>query len=360
MSLLEGYRYRYPPYRYPSEKSCSLNLTRLLQQSVSPDVTRYAETLIKHSATPASVYRLSLEYAAPRAGPATLILKRIQPKYSDDPGFPNRECTYYARVLPNLDLPHAQVYFAGIEPETQERLILLEDLTNYHLPPPTRPWTQAEGECVARAYARLHTIAKIGHSPCTQDLDWLLPRHETRLDAEALGKMVHDLVQQNIWEPIPALEGMIAQIVNATPIFSSLPTTLLHNDVYPPNVALPPNLNSDAILLDWEMASYGLPEMDLGFMFLQPYRAHQYLNKEGVLDAYWAVRICQEGTILTIEERKIRQYYADAVWGLWLVPVAHKMAVHPFPPGSAVQKYWESMFGVLETHLRGLCSRVLL
>jgi len=108
------------------------------------------------------------------------------------------------------------------------------------------------------------------------------------------------------------------------------------------------------------MASYGLPEMDLGFMFLQPFRAHQYLDKAQVLEAYWAARLAREGEILSREEREIRQFYADAVWGLWLVPVAYKMAAHPFPFGSAVAVYWESMFGVLEGHLRALSSRVLL
>ncbi|HNB54984.1 MAG TPA: phosphotransferase [Anaerolineales bacterium] len=339
-----------------------LPLLPLLQQTVHPSVARYTETLIKHSATPATVSRLTLEYAArpeipPAIGPATLILKRIQPEYPADPGFPDREFTFYTRILPQLDIPHPQIYFTGIDPETQERLILMEDLTTYHLPPPTRPWTQAEGECMARAYARLHTVSRIANPA---NPDWLLQRHETRLDADMLGKMACDLIRQNVWEPIPGLEGLIARTVDAAQTFIHLPTTLLHNDVYPPNVALPPNLNDDAILLDWEMASSGLAEMDLGFMFLQPYRAHQCLDKARVLDAYWAARHAWEGEIPAREERDIRQFYADAVWGLWLVPVAHKMAAHPFPPGSAVATYWQSMFGVLEAHLRGLSGRVLL
>ncbi|NUM47666.1 MAG: phosphotransferase [Anaerolineales bacterium] len=332
-------------------------LLPLLQQTVHPRAARYTESLIKHSATPAAVWRLSLEYAVPNAGPETLILKRIQPEFPADPGFPDRERHFYACVLPHLDIPHAQIYFADLHPDTQERLILMEDLTAHHLPPPSRPWTQAEGECMARAYARLHGVGQIGNPANT---DWLLPRHETRLDAEMLGKMTCELIRQNVWEPIPGLDGLIARTVDAAQTFTHLPTTLLHNDVYPPNVALPPTLTDDAILLDWEMASYGLPEMDLGFMFLQPYRAHQYLEKARVLEAYWAARLAREGAIPSCEEREIRQFYADAVWGLWLVPVAHKMAAHPFPPGSVVADYWQSMFGVLEGHLRGLCGRVLL
>ena len=348
---------------------CSLSviLLPLLQQTVSPHVLRYSETNIKDSATPAAVYRLALEYDGQKTGPATLILKRIHAKWPDDPGFPDREIYFYTCVLPHLDIPHAHLYYTGIDPETQDRLIFMEDLSGYHFPPPTRPWTQAEGECIARAYARLHTmgekymrtldkVSPFGNPP---DLDWLLPRHESRLEPEKSQHMVCDLVKQKVWEPIPGLDALLTRTVDAAQTYTQLPVTLLHNDVYPPNVALPPNLKDDAILLDWEMASYGLPEMDLGFMFLQPHRAHRYLDKARVLDVYWAARHALEGEIPSCEERKIRQFYADAVWGFWLVPVAHKMAVHPFPPGSTVAVYWESMFGVLFEHLQRLSRDVL-
>jgi hypothetical protein len=54
-----------------------LNLLPLLQQTVSPHVTRYTQTFIKNSATPAEVYRLAVEYNGSHRGPATLILKQI-------------------------------------------------------------------------------------------------------------------------------------------------------------------------------------------------------------------------------------------------------------------------------------------
>ena len=332
----------------------------LLRQVVSPHVSRYSETKIKDSATPAAVFRLALEYDGPTTGPATLILKRIHAEWPDDPGFPNREIYFYACVLPYLDIPHAHVYYTGTDPDTQDRLIFMEDLTGYHLPPPTRPWTQAEGECMARAYARLHTVGEISNLSDKVNLDRLLPRHETRLEPEKIQHMVCDLVQQNVWEPIPGLDTLVTRTVDAAQTFTQLPTTLLHNDVYPPNVALPSDLKGDAILLDWEMASYGLPEMDLAFMFIQPFRAHRFLDKARVLDAYWAARHAREGNIPPCNARKIRQFYADAVWGLWLVPVAHKMAAHPFPPGSAVAVYWETMFGVLFVHLQRLSQDILI
>jgi hypothetical protein len=337
-----------------------LELLLLLQQTVSPRATRYTQTFIKNSATPAEVYRLAVDYDGLDDGPATLILKRIHREWPDDPGFPNREIYFYAGVLPYLDIPHAHLYYTGIDPDTQDRLIIMEDLVGYHLPPPARPWTQPEGECMARAYARLHAAGRMGNPSDKTGLDWLLPRHETRLQRENIQQMVCDLVRQDIWEPIPGADRLLARARDAAPTFTELPVTLLHNDVYPPNVALPPDLNEDAILIDWEMASFGLAEMDLAFMFIQPYRAHRLLDKARVLDAYWDKRLALEGEIPSCEERKVRQFYADVVWGLWLVPVAHKMAAHPHPPESAVAVYWDSMFGVLFEHLRGLSREILL
>ena len=341
-----------------------MNLLPLLQHTVSPHVKRYTSTKIKNSATPAAVYRLTVAYNGSSNGtytakPCTLILKRICPHWLDDPGFSDREARFYACLLPRLDIPHPHIYYTGLDPDTQDRLILMEDLTGYHLPPPTRPWTQAEGHCLARAYARLHAD-KGRVLPPEDERGWLMARHESRLEPGRISNMVSDLVQQNVWEPIPCLESLLARTVDAARTFTQLPATLLHNDVYPPNVALPLDLDGDAILLDWEMASWGRAEMDLAFMFLQPYRAHKLLDRARVLDTYWAARHALEGEIPACEERETRQFYADAVWGFWLVPVAHRMAAHPFPPGSVVDTYWKSMFGVLQDHLQRLSRDILL
>ncbi|HJS30135.1 MAG TPA: phosphotransferase [Anaerolineales bacterium] len=335
-----------------------MNLLPLLRQSVSPRIRRYSELKIKDSATPASVYRLRLDYDGQADGPERLILKRIQAVYPDDPGFPDREISIYREILPSLGIRHARAHYTGIDPETQERLILLEDLANYRLPPPDRPWSQAEGECIARTYARLHVEA-VRCLPPPGERDWLFPPHESRLDRENLLGMARELEGQIVWGPLPGLDRLLDQALVAAGTFAGVPRTLLHNDVYPPNVALPPNLkDEEAVLLDWEMASYGLPEMDLAFMFIQPFRAHRLLDKRRLLDAYWAAREALAGETPGRPDREARQFYADSLWGLWLVPVAYRMAVEPPPAGSEVAVYWEGMFRVLHEHLLGL-SRAL-
>jgi hypothetical protein len=216
-----------------------LSLLPILLQTVSPNIQQYTETKIKDSATPAAVYRLELDYNGPKTGPVTVILKRIQPEFSNDPGFPNREIHFYNHTLPRLDIPRAQVYYTGIAPDTQDRLILMEDLVDYYLPPPTRPWTQPEGECIARAYARFH-VSGVQHLPPEGERAWLLPRHETRLQTENIGELAHDLFQRDVWDTIPEIDSLIEQTICNSRSLSQIPITLLHNDVFPPNVALPP------------------------------------------------------------------------------------------------------------------------
>jgi hypothetical protein len=336
-----------------------VNLLSLLQKHVSPHVRGYSEVKVKDSATPAAVYRLELDYAGGMAEPETLIIKRVQPVFEEDPGFPDREITLYRRILPCLGIPHARVYFTGVDPQTEERLILLEDLVDYRLPPPTRQWTQPEGECIARTYARLHVNAR-RQLPPPGGRGWLYPRHESRLEREDIPGMVRDLVRLGVWRPVPGLDRLYYSTLEAASSLTRLPSTLLHNDVYPPNVALPKDLDDEAVLLDWEMASFGLPEMDLAFMFIQPFGAHRGLDKARLLDVYWAAREALGDDIPECPEREARQFYADSLWGLWLVPAAHQRAVDPPRPGSDIAAYWDCMFGVVHEQLERLSRSLML
>jgi hypothetical protein len=171
---------------------------------------------------------------------------------------------------------------------------------------------------------------------------------------EALLCMVEALVALGVWTPLPRIEGLVTHTLEGMEAFSRYPATLLHNDVYPPNIALPLGPGEEAALLDWEMAGWGPAELDLAFMFLQPYRSAQRLERTETLAYYWAVRQALEGMCPPIGERQDIQRQADAVWALSLVPVALKVANRPYPAGSAPHAYWDAMFGVLHGSLRSL------
>lgn len=326
----------------------------LVQRTISPRITGFSTQHIQPGASPTRVYRVALEYANGHAGVPAAIVKSIAPQWPDDAHGPDRERRFYTRLSPDFDFHQPHVFHAGIDPETQHRVIVMEDLTlDYVFPPPTHFWTPDEMRCMLRTYARLHVQGQDCVPPPGQRA-WLMSRHETRLDAPILG-MAEDLVAQGVWSPLPNLDRLLDQTRTTAGDLAGYPVTVLHNDVYPPNVGLPHDLRDEAVLIDWEMAGWGLAEMDLAYVFMQPFGAASKIDRRDALRYYWTQREMLEGRLRPFEERLDVQRHADAVLALTLVPVAHRVAAEPFPAGSPPRIYWNSMFGVLNERLHELC-----
>jgi hypothetical protein len=91
-------------------------------------------------------------------------------------------------------------------------------------------------------------------------------------------------------------------------------------------------------------------------MFMLPFRSTRNICRQAALDYYWARREMLEGQRPPARERRAMQRHADAVWALYLIPVAHRVAKKPYPPGSGPRAYWDAMFGVLYERLEELCN----
>jgi hypothetical protein len=337
----------------------SLSL-RLLRQAVDPRISGFEHSLIKTSASPSTVHRVVLTYPQGHPGVRSVVVKSIAPIWPNDPHGPEREPSFYNQLLPCLDLDYPHVYHVGSEPRNRHRLIVMQDISASHrFPPPAHCWTPDEAEHMVQAYALLHVQGQHCLPPVAErGWMWRMALHEKGWKPEELGGLAQDLVAQGLWAPVAHIEDLIERTLAELAHFARYPPTLLHNDVFPPNVALPFDPDGQAILLDWEMAGWGLAELDLAFMFLQPFRSEQYLDRGRVLASYWAQRRALEGVCPPAEERQATQDHADAMWALSLVPVAHRVAAKPYPTGSAPQVYWKSMFGVLHERLADLCERL--
>ncbi len=168
--------------------------------------------------------------------------------------------------------------------------------------------------------------------------------------------MVETLAARNIWPEITGFGRLLERTLHEAHQLSTQPITVLHNDVYPPNCGIPVNMSGETILLDWEMVGWGLEELDLAFMFLQPYGSHLELDRAEALSYYWRARQRLGCPVRSSAEHQIRQRYADALWTLWLIPVAYHMAMSPYPIGSSPRIYWNAMFKVLGARLQSLSS----
>lgn len=331
-----------------------------MRQVIAPDISAVTAEIIKVSASPSVIYRLGLARTGTNEN-LSVIAKRIAPGWPGDPYGHERESRFYRCLQPCLELPRPHVYYAGSEPGSDHHVVIMADVSDlYRFPAPAHVWTQAEIRSSLRAYARLHARGERCLPP-PAEREWLVARHEERLLARAheLPQMVATLVERGLWRPLPRFPYLLQQTLAGRPGTAEAPVTLLHNDVYPPNLALPADLaREDALLVDWEMLGWGLAQMDLAFMFLQPFRSHRALDRDAALNYYWAQRQCLEGRQPAAVARQTLQRYADALWALWLVPVAYRMALSPYPAGSSPRIYWDSMFGVLGERLHRLCRNV--
>lgn len=329
-----------------------------LQEVVHPEIRGFSCDLIKISASLSRVYRVRLRYGTDsEALPTTLILKRIAPDWEDDPYGHLREAMVYASVLPALERFSGHIYFAGREAESPYHLIVMEDVSDrYHFPPPTHVWTAEEIRAILQTYAAFHTYGE-QIAPQIEGQSWLFPRHEARVLAtyDDLPSMVETIVAAGYWSPVPTFPKLLERTRREMEQRVESPLTLLHGDVYPPNIGFPiKSPDKNVYLLDWEMFSCGDAEMDLAYLFCQPYRSHRAINRTRALDYYWQERERLGGSRYTAAERAFRQRYADTLLLLWLIPVAYRMAQSPYPPHSPVRQFWDSNFSMLEERLQTL------
>jgi hypothetical protein len=297
-------------------------------------------------------------YAAARPGVHSAIVKVIAPDWPDDPRGPDREQWFYARLASRLGLERPRIYYAGADPDTRCRVIAMEDLRDeYRLPPPAHHWSFAELRCVLRAYARLHQAGQA----CMDAADepgalWRMALQQRAWRAEEIAALYDDLVRQGIWARRIAIGQLAERTLAGQRSLDGQPGTLLHHDVFPPNIALPSDPAGEAILLDWGMLGWGMAELDLAFLFMQPFGNTAGIDRLAALDYYWEQRRALGGSSPPTGERRALQRHADALWALSLIPVAHRTALHPDPNGSAEGAYWDAMFGVLGEHLARLCE----
>lgn len=322
-----------------------------LRQSIDIAVNGFQAAEINLGSAPCRVYRLALSYQNMKKGPASAILKVIEPEWIHDAFGPDRELNFYQKILPKLDIHKVGVYFAGLIEETGQRVILMEDLSGSHrIPPSDYVWSRVELGALLKAYARFH-IAGQSALPPPGERAWLYTYPAEPPAAVELESMAADLHARRYFPALTGLADLAEYVRTRSAEWHEFPITLNHNDLYPSNAALPCSPGGEVVLLDWDMAGWGPAELDLAYLFMQPYRSNRSLSQLETLRIYWTERQQLEGRIPPEATILAAQRLADARLALALVPVAYRAALQPHPPGSKAGRYWEAMFGVLGERL---------
>lgn len=325
------------------------------QQVVDPQILDYGIETVHVGAMNSQVQRVALSYGEGHSGLESVMVKVIAPGWPDDPYGADRERYFYERLLPRLDIPQPHVFHVGVTPSDGRRLIVLQDLTpGYCFPPISHRWTQAEAECVLGAYARFHAQGRACLFTIS-DRSWLLPSFEDLSRDPDIPRMAATLQERGVWGDLEGMARLFRWALQAGEAWAKQPVTLIHNDCYPPNVALPRGLDGPGIIIDWGMLSWGKAEMDLADFFLQPFRASCLVDREVALRHYWEQRHQLGDMPMGWQDWLALERYAEVAMALSLVPVAYGRALEPLPAGSPGAIYWEAMFDVLYERLAALC-----
>ena len=352
--MLEGERHAGQP---DGEDSAPVWLS-LAREIFGSRVKEVTVERLKHSAVSSTVYRLGLTGVEAAAGPVRLIAKRTAAAWADDGYGPAREAMFLRHLAPQAGIPQPRIHFAGPIGREGGWLTLVDDVsTAYDFPDAAHQWTSAELRPILATYAAFHTHCTAA-LPALGSREWLFPLYQTRVASLAgeLPGMVEALVAAGIWPPLPGIGRLVESAMRDMDMADGWPETVVHNDVTPANAGLPRNGDGSAMLIDWEMVGTGPAELDLAYMFMQPFNNTRAVDRQAALTWYWEQRRSLSAGIPAAAARAHAQRQADTLLALWLIPVAHQRLLSPFPPGSAARLYWDAMSRVLERRLRELCQ----
>jgi aminoglycoside phosphotransferase (APT) family kinase protein len=209
---------------------------------------------------------------------------------------------------------------------------------------------------VLRAYSMLHTASVL---PLPSNREWLNPRHESQLDFDRIPEQVATVQRAGIWGELPELSDLLEYARSSSQKYGNTDMALLHNDTTPTNAPLPKDLGSQpAVLIDWQDAGIGMPEMDLAYMDLQPFESGRRIPRAELLSCYWNFRHVLAGDVASASERAERQLHADLIMALWLTRPASRVALHPYPIGTYPRMHWDSHFGIVYNRLKVLAREI--
>lgn len=150
-----------------------------------------------------------------------------------------------------------------------------------------------------------------------------------------------ELRRRGAWGSLTGLDRLAERALGDIGCLDGM-SSLLHLDCDPSNAGIGPGAGGEAALIDWDMAGWGAPELDLAYLHLHPFEAAGSVDRDVLLAGYWIERAGM-GSIPDESERQIRQWTADRVFALSLVAGARRSLEGGFAPGGRADRYWAAM-----------------
>jgi thiamine kinase-like enzyme len=220
------------------------------------------------------VVRLHLTYQHPTTAPRSLFLKFSQPTRSVGVPETGHEVTFYTHVAPALpNAPLVRCYDASFAPRLGKLHVLLEDLTETHVPevPSHVPPSLPRCEQIVDALAHIHSLS------------WEKPPFALigaqLLDAAAIAQRVETLTQRThafqtfLGDALSdERRALYRRVLNALPhLFQRLSVVrgmaIVHDDIHIGNFLYPHDAIQERLrMIDWQTWTIDVAAKDLAHM----------------------------------------------------------------------------------------------
>ena len=196
-----------------------------------------------------------------------------------------REVRFYQDIAPGLDLRTAASHFAAHDPESQDFVLLLEDLTDYRIGDQVAGCSLEEARAVVDFIARLHASTWQAAG-----IEGLIPHNNPGQRDGMIGgfQLGWPVVVEQFATLVPdaariAGERMPAAIPRLLEEMCSDPVCMSHADVRLDNIFF--GSDGEIVLVDWQSACASAPEQDLAY-FLTQSVPRSVLGEEDLVSRY--------------------------------------------------------------------------
>lgn len=219
-------------------------------------------------AVTSTVVRLALELAEPAAGPQAVVVKLVNPQWTDGSELHQREVAFYRDFAPRHPLPVPRCYHADFDPDTGRFVLVMEDLSTLSPGHRLDGLTEDEANAVVDGVATLHrawwqrpelrSLKVRGHDEARIDATLAHLAGRVRAvdarDGFALADEVRELVDT-------VADGYRAGMLR----ISRRPQTLIHSDLHVENFFLESTAAGFRLeIIDWQNPCYGNAAFDVG------------------------------------------------------------------------------------------------
>lgn len=233
-----------------------------------PGVHVAATTVVEELRTIAVKIRFRVDYETnPSGAPDALCVKGyFAPEHDSFASVGLVEARFYADVAPHLNVRMPPCVHAGIDPETEHGLILMEDLVaeGSTFLTALSPYTADQTAATLEQLAQLHTADPAAIR--AHDTSFLAPRLErylTYISEEQLQTQLDDGRADGLPLGIRRADRLRAGIAALAAHSAANAASLVHGDAHAGNLYLDPA--GEPGMIDWQVVQWGAWELDVAY-----------------------------------------------------------------------------------------------